>query len=230
METYDLGQAVLLAHAGRQDVGGIVGAFSTSTGTFYDVELEGKIVKGVLADELEPATPETISLVLQTVLSRTMQPSGDQGTSIRAQYLRSRYVMLLRELLSHGEDVQDSMASMPIFSVQQDVALRRDDAWLLATVVGVRSRADDVLYDLDVAGTYVRVPQGELCAMGEVPVTGEHSLGARVRYVASGYEDDEAFLATVCAIRGESGAIAYDIVFDDGDVFENVGPTDLAPV
>ena len=42
-----------------------------------------------------------------------------------------------------------------------------------------------------------------------------------------GHEDDDDYEASVCGIGGTPESPLYDIVFNDGDVFEGVGADEL---
>jgi hypothetical protein len=230
VEPYALGQAVLLTRDGTEELGGIAGQFVTPLGILYDVELEASVVKGVLPDELAPATTADVRHALEAHLSHSVSlgnlPVASREVG-RLRYLQTRHAMTLRELLAHATE-EGFDASAASFSLGAQVGWRDADTWRLASIVGIRARQDGVRYDLDVSGASVTVGESDLRALDDLRTGSSLGLGSRVRFLVPGHEDDADYEASVCGICGKSESPLYDIVFDDGDVFEGVGEEELA--
>ena len=229
MESYALGQAVLLTRDGAEELGGIAGTFVTPLGVLYDVELEACVVKGVLPDELTPASTADVRRVLEAHLSRTvslgnLSVSSDEVGRLR--YLQKRHAMMLGELIEHAAE-EDPDSSVASFSLGAQVGWRDADTWRLASIVGIRARRDGVRYDLDVYGASVVVGESDLRPLDDLGIPASFGLGAQVRFLVPGHEDDADYEASVCGIGGTPESPLYDIVFNDGDVFEGVGADEL---
>ncbi|MDO4798455.1 MAG: hypothetical protein Q4A01_10630 [Coriobacteriales bacterium] len=232
MGDYGLGQPVVVACEGQSTVGVVAGVLQTPMGVLYDVELQAYIHKGLLEEELLPATSDDVRQALEALLSQTVMPGGPQTPEPpgrkeeRSQCVRSRFAMCLQEALAHVAGTHDS--DVPArFGLGSQVAWQDGSAWRLGSVVGMRSRSDGLAFELDVFGTYVVATEQDLCDIDELPVSSTHALSSRVRYLVPGCESDPHYEATVCAVAGEVPKTTYDIVFDDGDVFEGLGPSEL---
>ncbi len=205
-------------------MGEVVGTSGTPFGQLYDVELEDVVMKDVVDGELWLATEAEVRDALQDVARSAAAPPADD----RERHRRVRYAAMLERLLAYA--VADGPQGSVRYALGQQVAWRADATWRLGVVTGLRRRSNTVAYELNMADERVVVGESELREPAEVPAIGSFALGAQVRFVAEGHEDDTDFDAVVCAITSAGDGPLYDIRFSDGDVFEGLVADDLIAV
>lgn len=223
---FQIGQPVTCTGDGVRGVGKVVGVAHAPTCVFYEVELWDHVRKGVRAEELRPATASDIRDELESLASVAV--AGGAGP--REGFLRARHAHALERLLA-GADAPDGQTTRmeARFVLDQEVVCAGEDVWRLGRVVAVRARADSVRYELDVAGSQEVADQEALYELGKPPVAGvAFWLGQRARLVVAGHEQDDDYLGTICTVSRSAGTWSYDLMFDDGDVFEGLEASDLA--
>lgn len=238
MAVFGLGQPVVVVREAQAAVGIVAGMLQSPLGVLYDVEVSQSIHKGLLDEELLPATSADVQRELEALLSPAVMPRPTVSlTSVlpptredeRLQYVRSRFALRLQEALSAATD-GDGTCEEARFGMGSQVAWHDGDAWRLARVLGIRTLAAGLRYELDVCGACALASEQELSRVDELPVAPIHGLGSRVRFLVPGHELDVDYEATVCAVVGDAAGATYDIVFNDGDVFEGLSADELLPV
>lgn len=221
---YHLGDAVLAAWGDEAAIGEVVGTYVVAGDLFYDISLEQTVLKALPHSALTPAQASDVQSLLFALIHGTRPPS-----SPRDVLLRQRYVEFLSkafegmELLARTEGPGVSAR----FHMSQQVAVYTDGSWMLAVVQGIVRLSDSVWYDVCALGEVLRKKEEELRPLAEVEVACEFELGERVRFVAADYEDDDAYVGTVCMLEQNGDVWEYAIQFDDEDVLEGIGATDL---
>lgn len=219
-----LGTAVVALWEGSHHIGEVVGVEESFQGMLYDVSLESVVIKALPEQETKPATAEAVRALLMALVGK-----ATPGATLRQALLRQRYVAFLTRALAEFESgIEEGAAGTTRFAVGERVKVREDDAFLLGTVRGIAHAKDEVLYDVEIMGERNRMGEECLEALVERETDAAFGLGERVRFLTSGYEDDDAFLGVVCAMSIEEDAWVYNIEFDDGDVLEGLAAQDLA--
>lgn len=223
---YALADVVCVSYRGQRCLGEVVGIARASYGFVYDVSLEEVVLKAVSQDDVSPTSAEEVNTLLMALLSRPLSQGSNRDT-----YLRQRYVESLTKAMQHMRSVQRERCheQHARFDVGQQLAMRDGSTWILATVRGVVQAADGVRYDVDALSEARRVNEGELSSLDRACGVAELDLGARARFVVAGYEQDDAYVGTICAIEQSGGSWEYAILFDDGDVLEGLSANDLIP-
>ena len=86
---------------------------------------------------------------------------------------------------------------------------------------------EDIRYEVDVLGETLRLDESHILALSDVETEAAHHLGGRARFVADGYEGDDAFVGTICKLEETETGVEYSLMFDDGDILEGLLAADL---
>ncbi|MBO7675196.1 MAG: hypothetical protein J6S63_09325 [Atopobiaceae bacterium] len=222
---YELGKAVALTFEDAHAVGEVVGVRAVSRGYVYDVSLEDVVVKAVVQDDLRAVTQDELDGLLTSYLGATGVVTSERDAVLRQEYVaflaRARAVM-------DADAPQDDARTPARYAVGQDVVVQDDGAYALGRVVSVAVRSDGPSYLLEVMGENRRTGEDALCDLVDAPSSDGFALGMRVRFVAEGYEDDESFAGVLCACAPAADGLTFSLLFDDGDVLEDLCPADLA--
>lgn len=224
---YQIGDAVAITRDGETAIGEVVGAHAIASDLFYDISLEQIILKAMSADALAPVQASAVQSLLLALVHGTRPPSLP-----REVLLRQRYVAFLTKALDEMESRTRATAPgvAARYHISQQVAVHTDDSWMLAEVRGIVRMSDDMWYDVCALGEAMRMRETELQPLVEVDAACEFTLGERARFVAVGYEDDDAYVGTICMLEQHGNTWEYAIQFDDEDVLEGIGATDLQRV
>ena len=220
---------VLITRAEGQSVGVVASVDQVGDVVYCGVSLEDATVKGVPGTDLEPATPDTVRAVLGwLVRDPEFQASmPGEGPTQRQLFLRSRYMEELREALAYIERGEGAASASTPFEPGTAVALREGLTWHLGIMQGARSVSGKTSCVVEVTGDVRQVPLEEVHELGEAPQSPAGlALGARVRFVVPGHENDDDYLATICSVCAE-GEPSFAIAFDDEDVLEDLGEDDI---
>jgi len=221
---YSLGQAVVLSVGGAFQVGEVVGVRAASQGTLYDVSLEQVVVKALAQDGLRMATVDELNSLLTSLMGAVEGASSERDAVLRQEYVS--FLVRARASLEKESPTGDALLTAR-YAVGDYVAVQEGETSVLGRVMGVTMRNQELCYTLEAMGETVRVDEGALSELSSVAVAGGIALGSRARFVAPGYEDDDAFLGVVCSCAPGADGPVYAILFDDGDVLEDLRPADL---
>lgn len=222
---FALGQAVVVTYEDAYHVGEVVGVRAVAEGCLYDVSLERIVIKAMAPGDLRVATEDELNGLLSSFVG-----VAEVGRSERDALLRQEYVAFLARARA-GFDADAATGDAPVvarFDVGQYVAVRDDASFALGRVLGVSVSNHEPSYVLEVMGENRRVGEDALCALSDAPSSSGLALGVRARFVADGYEDDESFFGIVCGCAQDAEGPLFSLLFDDGDVLEDLRPTDLA--
>jgi hypothetical protein len=222
---FALGQAVVVPHDGAYHVGEVVGVRALSEGRLYDVSLEHIVIKAMASEDLRAVTEDELNGLLSSFVG-----AAGTGASERDVLLRREYVAFLaRARAAFDADATTSDAVVPArFAVGEYVAVRDGASFALGRVMGVSISNHEASYVLEVMGENRRVGEDALCDLSDAPSSLGLALGARARFVADGYEDDESFFGVVCGCAEDAEGPVFSLLFDDGDVLEDLRSADLA--
>lgn len=224
---FELGQPVVVRCDDGLQIGEIVGEWGSAGARFYDVSLLQAVEKALPQSDIRLATPEEINgLMTSLMTARVVAPTE------RDALLRRQYTLFLAKALAKMKDGAGAgeSALAARFALGAMVALRADDAIVLGVVKGCSTRNARTHYVVEALGEEQMVPEDRLEELRTVENSegdGGICLGRRVRFVADGHEDDDDFLGIVCSISPSAGGERYAILFDDGDVLEDLSSSDL---
>lgn len=226
-----VGDVVVVSRNGEQRVGEVVGVVSIGEEHLFEVSLEDVVLKGVLPEELEPATTEAIQATLGWL---AMDPEfvrvpADARDGMRRAFLRQAYAELLGRALSVARKQASRPAVDALHAVGDSLVLLRDEAYVLGTVRGTTSRGRSTSYTLEVMGDLVSAAEKDVLSPEDARAKmGEGSLlGTRAYLAAEGHELDEDFAGTVSRAALTPEGWRYSLAFDDGDVMEDLSQDDL---
>lgn len=223
---FRIGEAVVFQYGGNRVLGEVVGIIAVNQMTFYDISVEELVVKAVEESQLGLAPVEDARSLLMTLLA------GAQSVATpRMALLRQRYVAFLSRVVDERagafEQVPDELN--PRFEVGQEVSLKQDETWLYGVIRGVALLNERLEYEVEAAGELIRAQENLLRALDDEQHAKGIRLGQRMRFLASGFEDDDAYCGVVCVVDKTEDEITYSLMFDDGDVIEGLSALDLAP-
>lgn len=230
---FDLEDPVVLHDQGLAFVGEVVGIRMSGSDALYDVSCETRTVKALFEDELEPATKTLLQGELNAILNTAVADvsSVSDREMRRRAVLRNDHVMFLRRAIERvqGSEVETGCPSTSL-SIGDRLALRQDEAYDLCVVSGMRRRDGNVFVQVDCMGDVRLVAEDDLLPLGDVPRPEQGlALGERARFVVEGREDDESYEGVICRVEREGESWHFSLVFDDGDVFEDLDTADLRP-
>lgn len=220
---YSLGQVVVVSAGDAPQVGEVVGVRAASLGTLYDVSLEHVVVKAVAQDAVRAATVDELNSLLTSLMGATGGMSSERDALLRQEYVST--LVRARASLEQESSLADALPTAR-YAVGEYVVLQEGDTSSLGRVMGVSMRNQELCYTLEVMGETLRADEASLHELEGAAADGI-ALGARARFVAPGYEDDDAFLGLVCSRAQDADGPVFAILFDDGDVLEGLRPTDL---
>ena len=221
---YAIGDAVSLVYGGDRQIGEIVGVLWAQGERLYDVSLEEIVVKAVEEAEIAPIYPDQIKSLLTAMVS-SPGPKTTRGRAV----LRQRYAAFLTQTLDRMEQEREGMqaAGDALFDVGQTVAVLDDNSFSLGVVCMVSRSGDGIRYEVDVLGETLRVGESSLADLACAEMGTAYRLGSRARFVAEGYEGDEAFAGAICKVERTEEEYEYSLMFDDGDILEGLSAADL---
>lgn len=223
---FRMGEAVVFQYDGKRTLGEVVGMVGMGQATFYDISLEELVVKAIEQSQLSLAPVEDARAVLMAMLA-----GAHPVASAREALLRQRYVAFLSRVVDERtgaiEQVPDELS--PRFEVGQEVSLKQDETWLYGVIRGVALLNERLEYEVEAAGELIRAQEDLLRALDDEQHAKGIRLGQRMRFVAPGFEDDDAYCGVVCVVDKTEDEITYSLMFDDGDVIEGLSALDLAP-
>ena len=222
---YKLGDAVFLTQNGERSIGEVVGVLRISSNTYYDVSLERMILKAVTSEELGPVSAHDLKRLLSAFMS-----IGSPTISRRDSLLRQRYAAFLAQALASMDNDANDIKVASDFAVGDLVAVCVGDVSSLGTIQGIFIQNDATAYEVEVMGEVERLTENDIMDLEKVSLDSEFLLGARVRLMVGGHEDDEAYVGTLCSIEGSDANREYSIQFDDGDILGGLGASDLTPL
>lgn len=224
MATYALGDAVVVAYEGQRCIGEVVGIGMVANTPVYDVSLEQVIVKALPECELQTAVADQAQSLIMGLLG-----GANVMLDSRGAYLRKKYVEFLTTFASraHGEGHEEQ--GQATFGIGDDVCVSMGERqWALGRVQGSYRTQSGLRLDVEAAGELLHVEQEALCKLEGVDFGTKFSLGQRARMVAAGHELDPEFEGTICALAQGDSAWCYALMFDDGDIMEDLTEADLA--
>ena len=232
-EVFNLEDPVVLHDQDRTLVGEVVGVRMSGPDALYDVSCETSTIKAVFEDELELATGAVLHTELNAILNAAVAGStamaGREGR--RRAVLRNEHVMFLRKAMACLQEPTAEAAHLSTScSVGDRLALRSDGAFDLCVVSGMRRQHGNVLVQVDCMGDVRFATAENLLQLSDVPSPGHGlALGERARFVVAGKEDDGSYEGVICKVEREGDDWRFSLVFDDGDVFEDLDTNDLLP-
>lgn len=210
---------------GGLQIGEIVGVWAAPTEPLYDVSLLSTVHKAVPQSALRLASADELDELMSAFLMPRQPVTTERDAHLRKQY--ALFLARARAKMRHSQGGQDEYANAA-FGIGDKIELRDGNARLLGVVAGITTRNAQVHYVVDAMDEQRCVPQTQVIRL-DVNASGL-TLGARVRFVAQGHEEDEDFLGVVCSCKGSDQGDVFAIMFDDGDVMEDLSPDDLALV
>ena len=220
-----IGQPVVVSGDDGLQIGEVVGAWAAPTEPLYDVSLLSIVRKAVPQSALRPALASELDELMSAFLMPRVPVASERDAHLQKQY--ALFLARARAELGHGQRERAASASAA-FGIGDKIELREGNARLLGAVVGITMRDALVHYVVDVMGEQRCVSESQVARL-DAHASGL-ALGARVRFVAQGHEDDEDFLGVVCSCRSTERGDAFAIMFDDGDVMEDLSSNDLVLV
>lgn len=229
-----LGSYVIYSCSGEQRLGEVVRLRPTELGTLYDVSAEQQTVYGLLEEELTPATEHQVRAMLSYLsVSDTFSPTyltDDTRKARRDALLRQEYQRRLAAALASFAQADGGPAPAARFSPHELVAIHQNSSWTLGQVRSAELAKGSVRYVVDTADDTGHYQEDELSALADIPEReGCLRLGSRARMVGGQDADGGAFEGVICHI--ETGEVVlHSLLFDDGDIFEELTAQDLIPL
>jgi hypothetical protein len=221
---YAIGDVVSILHDGSREVGEVVGVLSAPGGPLYDVSLEDIVVKATEEADLAPVHADEIRTLLTSLVGmETSVPTR------RKAVLRQCYAAFLTKALDRLDREAEGIPSdvCARFEVGQSVAARDGSSLSLGVVSLVARDGESIRYEVDVLGETLRMDEAHIMALSDAVIEATYQLGSRARFVADGYEGDDAFVGTICKLEETETGIEYSLMFDDGDILEGLLAADL---
>lgn len=229
---FQLEDPVIVIQSGEQRIGEVVGLRTTPWGTLYDVSLEDVVCKALFEEDLCVASAEAMQALLGWY---AIDPESQAAPPLQRDFLRRQ---LLRA--EHAAYVQRALAKLSVrpddamlrglarFDIGQPVAVRDRDVCHLGVVCGQSLRDGSVWYDVDVLGERRSMAESLLASIAEIGApAGTLALGSRARFVVAGHERDSDYEGTICTVDVSSPEARYALLFDDGDILEDLAAADL---
>ena len=221
---YTLGEVVALTQNGERSVGEVVSVQRVLSTTYYDVSLERVVVKAATQEELEPVTAHEIRGLLTGIM-------GVESSVLleKDAFLRQRYAAFLTRALATMESDEDSVAASSDFFVGDLVEVHTNNVRSLGTIRGVYQQNGNITYEVEVMGEVERLYESDIVRLRQSDADSGLQLGTRVRLVANGHEDDEAYVGILCSIEAVGNRAEYSIQFEDGDILGGLDASDIIP-
>ena len=218
---YEIGQAVSIAYEEERRLGTVAGVNSAFGELYYDVSLEEIVVKAVEESSIQSVGTDELRALSTRLL-------GQPSTSARDALLRMQYITSISQALASAQQESEDVSKGLLHSwMNKSVVVTQDDCSELGTVRGILLKEGTPQFDVEIMGEMRRVDE-QCLSLLSMADTGEGLvLGGRARFVASGYEDDESFVGTICLVRNTEEGIRYSLMFDDGDILEDLSSADL---
>lgn len=226
MAAYALGDVVIISYEEASRAGEVVGVLDVADGPLYDVSLEEVVVKALPQREVRAAHADEVRSLLVALTS-----GSQQLTSVRQVLLRKRYIESLTTALERLEAEMEGIATVDSpFEMGSTVVICEQERWLLGIVRGVSRGSSGIRYDVEAMDELMRVERQALVGIEDVRLDDALSLGQRARMLVAGHETDDAYAGTLCAIERRDGRWLYSLMFDDGDILEELEADDVAGI